>query len=172
MVAKAQFREDLFFRLGTHHIQIPPLRDRMDDIPLLIDFFIDSAALEFNKRPPSYTPEVVTLLQGHPFPGNIRELRALIFDAVGCSSSPVLSLKSFNALLKKESVPGITAVSPPMPLIKPWLAQLKKFPTLKETTAALIQEALSRTGNNQRAAALLLGISPQALNQRLKKDRH
>lgn len=171
MVAKTQFREDLFFRLRTHHIHIPPLRERMDDIQLLIDYFIDSAAVEFNKRPPGYTSELVTLLQEHPFPGNVRELRALIFDAVGCSSLPVLSLESFNTVLKKHSMPGSAAVIPPTPLIKPWLAQLKKFPTLRETSTALVQEALSRTGNNQRAAALLLGISPQALNQRLKKDR-
>ena len=171
MVAGGRFREDLFFRLRTHHIHVPPLRERLDDFPLLIDFFIDSATKEFHKSCPAYPPELVTFLQSYSFPGNIRELRSMIYDAVGRNLSKMLSLEFFKTALKDDSQGTIPAVTPLAPSLKPWLGQLKKFPTIKETTAALVQEAMSRAKNNQRAAASMLGITPQALNQRLRKDR-
>lgn len=171
MVAGGRFREDLFFRLRTHHIHVPPLRERLDDFPLLIDFFIDSAAREFHKSCPAYPPELVTFLQSYSFPGNIRELRSMIYDAVGRNLSKMLSLEFFKTALKDDSQGTTPAVTPLAPFLKPWLGQLKKFPSIKETTAALVQEAMSRAKNNQRAAASMLGITPQALNQRLKKDR-
>jgi DNA-binding NtrC family response regulator len=171
MVATGRFREDLLYRLRTHHIHIPPLRERLDDFPILVDFFIDSAAKEFHKNRPAYPPELLMFLQGYSFPGNVRELRSLIHDAVGRNMSKILSLEFFKTALKGR-FQGTPSPTPPLSSsIKPWLARLKKFPTIKETTTALVQEAMVQAKNNQRAAALMLGITPQALNQRLKKDR-
>ena len=170
LVTTGRFREDLFYRLRTHPIHIPPLRERLDDIPILVDCFIDAAAREFNKPPPAYPPDLVPLLQSYSFPGNVRELRSMIFDAVGRDQSKMLSLESIKTALQGsyQTAPP----SPPLfsPSLKPWLVRLKKFPTIKETTAALVQEAMARSKNNQRVAALMLGITPQALNQRLKKE--
>jgi DNA-binding NtrC family response regulator len=168
LTKEGRFRDDLYFRLQTHHIHIPPLRERIDDIPILIDYFVGEAAQEFNKGRPACSRQLIALLKGYPFPGNIRELRSIIYDTVAKNQYEVLSVESLGNTIydRKEllSSPHACASS-----IKPWLTEIEEFPTLKEATVALINEALCRANNNQRVAASMLGITPQALNQRLKK---
>jgi DNA-binding NtrC family response regulator len=167
---KGLFREDLFYRLRTHSIHIPPLRERMDDIPLLLEHFIDEAAKEFKKKKPTYHQGLVDLLQSQHFPGNVRELRAMVFDAVGRHKSKMLSTKTFrNAIQDRMITPNSSGELPFLTSSTSWLPRLEQLPTLKEATDGLIREALRRSKNNQRVAALSLGITPQALNQRLKK---
>ncbi len=169
-VKEGCFRDDLLYRLRTHLIHMPPLRERMDDIPLLLDHFIDTAAKEFRKKSPSYHPGLIDLLQSYHFPGNVRELRAMVFDAVGRHKSKMLSADTFrNAIQDDVRVKKSAFPSPSKPETH-WLSQLERIPTLKEATDGLIREALRRSGNNQRVAALALGITPQALNQRLKRQ--
>ncbi len=168
---KGLFRTDLFYRLRTHRIQVPPLRERKDDLPALLDFFLAQAAAEFKKEKPSYPDALIPLLADYDFPGNIRELRALAFDAVSHLRSATLSLSFFH---KELGVPN-PSESPSSPFTKvlsqkSWAAALDRLPTLKNADQELITEALRRSSNNQRAAALLLGITPQALNQRLKRQ--
>ncbi len=170
LTAEGKFREDLLYRLRTHRIHIPPLRERLDDIPLLLESFLDSAAKEFNRKKPAYPPELIPLLQSYHFPGNVRELRSMVFDAVAASRSGALSFKSFEEAIREGRATTKSPVSPfPSSGKQPWLANLEQLPTLKEATEALIREALNRSKNNQRVAALSLGITPQALSQRLKK---
>jgi DNA-binding NtrC family response regulator len=76
------FRKDLFFRLRTHHLHVPPLRERKDDIPLLLDRFLDEAARDLGKKKPTPPRELSVLLAAYSFPGNVRELRSLVYDAV------------------------------------------------------------------------------------------
>lgn len=164
------FRQDLYYRLRTHRIHIPPLRERKDDIPLLLDHFLDEAAREFKKKRPTYHKELITLLAGYHFPGNVRELRAMVFDAVSSHRAKMLSMNSFKKaiVLDQSQTPlanGINSAGD-----EPWATRLDPLPTLKDATQILIHEALRRSGNNQRAAAMLLGMSPQALNQRLKRQ--
>jgi DNA-binding NtrC family response regulator len=165
------FRKDLYYRLRTHWIQIPPLRERKEDIPLLLDHFLLQAAQEFNKRKPAYSEGLIGLLQEYHYPGNIRELRSLIFDAVSSHKSPLLSLQSFQAVMsgggKKTTRIGRERRHSP---VNSWASQLDAIPTIKDATSTLIEEALRRSGNNQRLAAIMLGITPQALNQRLKRQ--
>ncbi|MFH0728466.1 MAG: sigma-54 dependent transcriptional regulator [Pseudomonadota bacterium] len=169
LVQTGRFREDLFYRLRTHRIDIPPLWERMDDIPILLDFFIDAAAGEFKKERPGYRQELIEFLQRYPFPGNVREFKAMVFDAVGRNKSNELSTGSFKNAVQENressnsDFPALSALS------KSSLAKLPKLLTIKEMTTTLIREALHRTNHNQREAALMLGITPQALNQRLKK---
>ena len=170
LVKEGRFREDLFYRLRTHHVHIPPLRERMDDIPLLLEHFLEEAAKEFRKKKPAYHRGLIDLLQSQPFPGNVRELRAMVFDAVGSHKSRMLSTRTFrNAIRDRPITHGASGGVPPISGTS-WLPRLEQLPTLKEATEGLIREALRRSKNNQRVAALSLGITPQALNQRLKRQ--
>lgn len=173
LVEENSFRQDLYYRLRIHRIHVPPLRDRVEDIRLLLDFFLDQAAQEFGKIRPAYPGSLLDLLNSYHFPGNIRELRSMVFDAVGQHRSKMLSTKVFRNTIKDgrkdHSAIVAGASSDPARSGHVRLAQPERFPTIKENTAALIAEALHRSQNNQRVAALMLGITPQALNQRLKK---
>ena len=167
---KGLFRTDLFYRLRTHRIQVPPLRERKDDLPALLDFFLAQAAAEFKKEKPRCPEGLIPLLAGYDFPGNVRELRALAFDAMSHHQGATLSLAFFHKELGATTLPE----NQPSPLAKAlpqksWAKGFDLLPTLKDADQELIAEALRRCSNNQRAAALLLGITPQALNQRLKR---
>ena len=98
-VEKRHFREDLFYRLRTHLIHMPPLRERLDDIPLLLGHFIGMAAEEFKRKRPSYHQGLIDLLQSYHFPGNVRELRAMAFDAVGRHKAKMLSTNAFRSAI-------------------------------------------------------------------------
>ena len=169
------FRQDLHYRLRTHHVHVPPLRQRPADIPLLLDHFLGQAARALGKKRPSPPPGLVELLRSHPFPGNVRELKSLVFDAVSRHNGKTLSLKLFQDYLAQErpgargqetypAAPGpqgegeAGVIFPPGPL-----------PTLKEMADLLVQEAMRRAGGKQSLAARMLGISPPALSKRLKK---
>ena len=90
--ATGTFRKDLYFRLKAHHIIIPPLRERLDDIPILLDYFLEEAAQQLGKNKPTYPEQLPTLLQNYVFPGNVRELRTMVYDAVSTHTSKMLSL--------------------------------------------------------------------------------
>jgi transcriptional regulator with PAS, ATPase and Fis domain len=99
LIATGKFRNDLYYRLCAHQIHIPPLRERLDDIPMLLDHFLDSAAKELNKKKPTPPGELVTLLTLYSFPGNVRELEAMVFDAVARHTSGILSMESFRKVI-------------------------------------------------------------------------
>lgn len=97
MVAKGQFREDLYYRLIVHTIQLPPLKKRIDDLPLLIDHFIKEASRAFKKtRVISASDELIAVLSTLTYPGNIRELRSIIFNAVAMTKGPILTVDALT----------------------------------------------------------------------------
>jgi DNA-binding NtrC family response regulator len=169
LVKEGPFRADLYYRLRTHRLHIPPLRERKEDIPLLVDHFIDMACREFKRERPDCPAEVLAALEDYDFPGNVRELKSMIFDAVGRSTSGSLSLESFLVFMGENRRQTDLAAGDDRPLIEPLLHRMERLPTLRETTSVLIRHALARAKGNQRVAATMLGITPQALNQRLKK---
>lgn len=167
MQNSGRFREDLHYRLRTHRLHIPPLRERREDLPPLIDHFLEAAARALGKPRPKAPAELLTLLETYSFPGNIRELQAMIFDAAAQQKGAILALTTFRehiALMRRldEKQAGrlvdnghhFTAADP--------------LPSIKQATRMLIEEAMSRANNNQSIAASLLGISQQALSKRLK----
>jgi DNA-binding NtrC family response regulator len=160
-IQAGRFRRDLYFRLRTHHIHIPPLRERVDDIPLLCHHFLEDARREFSREPLEVESGAMGIISGYGFPGNVRELKALIFNAVGSLRGNFLPASAFDHLPRSRAATEW--------IDDKWVAGLQQLPTLKEAADILVRESLRRTGNNQRSAAMLLGISPQALNQRLKK---
>ncbi|RMF56996.1 MAG: sigma-54-dependent Fis family transcriptional regulator [Calditrichaeota bacterium] len=171
---KGTFRKDLYYRLQTHLIYIPPLRERKEDIPLLVQHFLKKAAEQLGKKVPTPPRELFTLLKTYHFPGNVRELEGMIFDAVSRHRSGVLSLDAIREKIGIQMGPS-TPVSPVEAEEK--LDEEEKIifpehlPTLKATEHMLIEEALRRAEGNQTIAAQLLGISRRALNNRLSRAR-
>jgi len=165
MVAERSFRKDLYYRLHAHQVRIPPLRDRKDDLPLLLDHFLEKAAAELGKKVPTPPPELAPLLRTYSFPGNIRELQAMVHDAVSQHQGGVLSCEVFLQRIG-DARQGPEPVARQNPF-----DSLDELPTLAEAGELLVDAALARAGNNQTLAARLLGISQPALSKRLKQRR-
>ncbi len=163
-----EFRRDLYYRLIAHHVHLPPLRERKDDLPLLLDHFLTVAAEKLGKKKPTPPKELALLLSTYHFPGNVRELEAMVYDAVSLHSSKTLSMKSFLERIEgSQGPPDLGTVSGQA---NPF-ASLEDLPTLQQSAQLLIEEAMQRSGGNQSIAARLLGISQPALSKRLRQER-
>ncbi|HZV81897.1 MAG TPA: sigma-54 dependent transcriptional regulator [Geobacteraceae bacterium] len=162
------FRRDLFYRLRTHQVQIPPLRERSGDIPLLLDHFLAEAARTLGKKKPTPPRELAQFLATYSFPGNVRELKSMVYDAVSVHRERMLSMDSFVRAVGKAEQQSVTA--PPQHKQNPF-AGFVDLPTFSEAAGFLVAEAMDRAGGNQTMAARLLGISQPALNKRLKMLR-
>jgi DNA-binding NtrC family response regulator len=169
--SSAKFRKDLYYRLCDHHIQIPPLRDRREDLPVLAEHFLEKASKTLKRKKPTPPEELVTLLSTYHFPGNIRELESMIFNAVSSHKSGKLSLEIFKAHISKK--PSATEKDmQKLPSSESLMITFsEELPTLKQAEQLVIDEAMKRSNGNQSIAALSLGISRQALNKRLQKTR-
>jgi len=170
--AEGRFRKDLLYRLRSHHIHIPPLRERTGDLPALVDHLLDRASQDVGKNRPTVPKELLPLLGSYHFPGNIRELEGLIFDAMVRHRSGVLSLASFRSAIGEretsfEERRGGTSTNGKENPFGTW----RTLPTLKEASSFLIEESLRRSKGNQEAAARLLGLTRTTLNHRLNKKR-
>lgn len=172
---KGNFRKDLYYRLISHHIYLPPLRDRRDDVGLILNHFLHEEAGELKKNVPTYHPELIHLLQSYHFPGNIRELEAMVSDAMATHQSKMLSSQVFAERIGKISqispvIPEGTGASPHVmsPEGMEILLPLKKARAL--VTEKWISEAMRRSQGNQSIAAKLLGISQQSLSLKLKQQ--
>lgn len=164
LISDGRFRKDLYYRLRAHQIHIPALRERPDDIPLLLDHFLEEAAASMNKKKPTPPQELVTLMKTYHFPGNVREMEAMVYDAVARHKGGMLSMESFRDVIGQERASAAKAAEETSPF-----SAGEHFPTLKETEHALITKALEMAKGNQGIAASLLGITRQALNKRLKR---
>jgi DNA-binding NtrC family response regulator len=168
LLTAGKIRKDLFYRLTGHHVHVPPLRERPEDLPLIVGHFLEEAAASLGKRKPTPPPELYTLLAAYDFPGNVRELKMLIHDAVACHRSGVLSLEVFREAIGPVP-PSLVAGAPVSGAGEEALRIPGRFPTLKEAEEYLVSEALKRSKDNQGVAATLLGITRQALNKRLTR---
>ena len=161
------FRKDLFYRL-THQIHVPPLRERLDDLPSLIDHFVNQSAEALHRSPPSVSKELILLLRTYEFPGNIRELKNMIENAMSRSSAKSLPTSYFKEYLQANSTGG-AATEPSIDLQDNRISLSGGFPKIKEVEEYVVSEALKRSKGNQNVAARLLGLSPSALSRRIKK---
>ncbi len=183
-VRDGKFRADLYYRLVAHRIELPPLRDRKEDIPLLVDTIVKRSAMELQKPTPSIPKEVYTLLAGYSFPGNIRELQSLLYDAVSCTEEAALNIKPILSYLQNQplSVDGAQEQNAKVQkreqqkkenFLEKLLFLLSKeegkFPTLNEVEETLVKHALTLTHGNQSAAAKLLGVSQSTLSRWTKR---
>jgi DNA-binding NtrC family response regulator len=168
LMHEKKFRNDLYYRLRIHRISIPPLRERLDDIPLLSDFFIEEASRIYKKKKPVISPDAINLLTRYQYPGNIRELRSILLEAVCMTKTNIITPDTITALMDTGMINGESLNK------KQHLPQVSfhgALPSLKQMNKILIQEAMRRCGNNQTKAARLLDISHQAVNRRLKKSK-
>ena len=169
-VAAGHFRKDLYYRLYSYHIHIPPLRERLEDIPLLLEHFLAEAASALGKSVPAHSPELADALATRLYPGNVRELKALVTDAVARHVSGMLTLKHFPGNDRDCSGGGL-GVATTGKGAEPLSSIFGRFPTIEEMEEYMIGRALEIASGNRSAAALLLGISRQALHKRAKSDR-
>src|SRR5215831_13524802 len=156
-VKHGKFREDLFYRLNVLPIMLPPLRDRADDIPRLVTFYVDVYNTEFKKRIRGVTAEAMEQITRHPWPGNIRELRNAIERAMLLSDGPMLGASDFSA---GGAVPVRLGDAVELPAGGIDLEQLER---------SLVVQALERTGWNQTRAAALLGLNRDQIRYRIEK---
>jgi DNA-binding NtrC family response regulator len=157
MTREGRFRKDLYYRLCTHLVRIPPLRERTEDIPALLGLFIGEAAASFGKEAPRPSRCLIARLSSYPFPGNVRELRAFVFDAMGRWGGGEFSCGPTNDTLGHLGMHDE-------------LCFPATLPTIEEAVQALVREAMARAGGVQTVAARWLGISQPALSKRLKKS--
>ncbi len=162
-VASGRFREDLYFRLQVVTVRVPPLRERKQDIPLLLRHFLARHADRLKRPVPNVAPEVLEALEAYSFPGNVREMSHLVERAM---------------LLAREGV--ITAADLPKEMTQTWtLATASNaqgslsddWPTLGVLERRYIDRVLSRTGGNKTRAAELLGIDRRTLNRMFARER-
>jgi len=162
-----KFRKDLYYRLRAHHIHIPPLRDRYEDLPVLVNHFLQKASKTLGRKKPAPPGELSALLVSYPFPGNIRELESMIFDAVTSCKTEKLSLEPFRSYIRQDESAAKTEAT----------GQLDAASTLKEkidtvshlTEKQMITDALNKTNQNRTKAAQLLGISRRTLQNKIKE---
>ena len=173
MQAQEKFRRDLFYRLRTHHIHLPPLRERKEDFPLLTEQFLEKAAQSLGKKKITPPRELFALLAAYHFPGNIRELEGMIYDAVSQHKSGVLSLQSFREKImpRQREGQGLLPHESESLQVGAEITFPERLPTLKEVEQILIDETLKRAGGNQTIAAQMLGLTRRALNNRLRRSR-
>jgi len=166
--ATGTFRKDLYYRLRSHRIVMPPLRERSEDLPIILTRLLHDAATAMGKKVPTVPPELLILLRNYPFPGNIRELRAMVYDAVSQHTVGILSISTFKKQIRPEDAPGVATSFAAVDATA--LFAGRSLPTIKGVVAELVNEALKRSAGNQSLAARMLGISPPALCKRLKNS--
>lgn len=156
-VAEGRFRKDLYYRINVIKIDIPPLRDRRDDIPLLTDYFLIHYAQKNNKNIKGVSPEVMKLLKDYNWPGNVRELENAIERAVVLSKKNVIETEHLPSNLTHS---GETT--------SPYL-QLRVGTPLKDVEKEVILKTLELTGGSKTDAAKLLGVSTRKIEYKVKE---
>ena len=170
-IIEKTFRKDLYYRLRAHQVNLPALKDRKQDLPLLLNHFVEKACDSLDKNIPAIPQELYILLGNYSFPGNVRELETMVFDAVARNQANVLSQQSFKEIIGEENTTQSADTITEGDIGN--LAKLfpDRLPSLKEAEQLLIKEAMDRAQDNQGIAATMLGISRQALNKRLVRER-
>jgi DNA-binding NtrC family response regulator len=170
-----RFRKDLFYRLCCHRIELPPLRERLDDIPLLLDHFIEETSASLGLPRPKAHPELTLFLQRYDFPGNVRELRSMIFDAVSRNRDGQLTMDLFTERISPAERPaedpgpgpGQDAMRDGTPALDGKIIFGRTLPKWKDAMTALVDEAMRRAAGNQTSAAVMIGMNRQTLNKHL-----
>ena len=162
-----KFRKDLYYRLRAHHLHVPPLRHRKEDLPILVNHFLEKACQTLEKEKPTPSPELFGLLVAHPFPGNVRELESMIFDAVSRNKSGKLSSDLFTQYFHPQDGSLDTAHADPDTAVSSLKAKVETVSQITEKQ--MIVDALNKTNQNRTRAAELLGISRRTLQNKIKE---
>jgi Nif-specific regulatory protein len=180
-VAKGRFREDLYYRLNVVTIYLPPLRSRREDIPRLIDFFLDKFNAENAKKLGKISKEVLNILVRYPWPGNVRELENAMERAVVLSRGETLTEDLLPTAIKAFAQQGRTAgASEGIDILTKRLAEqsIHEFElregqiydmVVRQVEKSLIEKALARCNGVKIKAADFLGINRNTLNKKFKE---
>jgi transcriptional regulator with PAS, ATPase and Fis domain len=155
MMEEKRFREDLFYRINVVPFMIPPLRERMEDVPALIEYFIKKITKKSGKRIMSIEEEVIERFNQYSWPGNIREMENVIEASIHLTNNEVINLESLPDYLKESSL---------FPVGKKKLKEI-----IEETEKRILLQSLVKFNNNKLDAAKALGISKSSLYEKLKK---
>ena len=155
-VAAGRFRKDLFYRLNVIHLVIPPLRERVEDIPLLALYFLDKFCLENNRPAMGFSPKAMQALKSYSWPGNIRELQNVVERAVALCSGNMVELEDLPDEIRQHSPENDKIV-------------IQVGSSMEEIERQAILQTLKKTGGDKELAARLLGIGLATLYRRLKE---
>lgn len=164
-VKEGHFREDLYYRLAVVPIEIPPLRNRREDIPVLVDFLIKQVSRELKVSPRTIDPEAIAKLTSYSFPGNVRELRNLVERACILASGDIISSDDLVLASNKASTDGDPNTAEELPPN----VDLPEY--LDSIESRLIQKAVQDSNGVQAEAARRLGISRSDIAYKIKKYR-
>ena len=162
LVERGAFREDLFYRLNVVQIPLPPLRERREDIPLLVEHFVENVCADDNLPPKTFSTEALNYLTGYEWPGNIRQLENVVESCLVLVPGATIGVDDLPAEIRDEEAQFKSAVD-----LLP--VQLDLADTLEKIEAAVIRRALVRADLVQVKAAEYLGISKSLLQYKLKK---
>jgi len=164
-IAEGRFRQDLFYRINTFTIDVPPLRERPDDIPALAEKFSHDFAARMNKGNPGITAPAMDLLVQYPWPGNVRELQNAIEYGAVLSKDGLITPDLLPANLKLTPEVAMVAAAPPVSSV----GNLESSMDLETRERQAILQALARTHGNKKEAARLLGIQRPTLYNKMKR---
>jgi len=160
LVAAGRFREDLYYRLNVLSLTLPPLRERMEDIPLLLDHFLRKYNEESGKTVRGVTPDVLERFMAHPWPGNVRELENVVERGVVLARGEEIDASVLpHDLARRVEIPGAVSL-PPGAGLQDAVARYER---------QLIESALRQAGGVQKQAARILGVKPTTLNEKIKR---
>jgi DNA-binding NtrC family response regulator len=162
-VREEHFRQDLYYRLKIIPIQLPPLREREGDIPLLVQLFIEHFNREFRKSVQGFTPRSVHVMEQYPWPGNVRELRNIVERAILLGMGDSLDLADLPSEIRDRSGAGGTESAEGV------LSLPQGGVILEELERDLVRQALKRSNGNQTRAAKLLGLNRDQIRYRIEK---
>jgi DNA-binding NtrC family response regulator len=152
LIEEGKFRPDLYYRLNVFHIELPPLRDRREDIPVLVDHFVRKFSAEMGKRITSVSPAAMNVLQQYNWPGNVRELENAVERGMVVAQEPELREQDFTLKAKNGAGLGVGDVR-----------------NLEDVERAHILRVLDECSGNQTRTAEVLGIDRVTLHHKLKK---
>ena len=154
MVRTHEFREDLFYRLNVVVIRLPPLRDRLEDLPLLVEHFLRKYGPAFGKKITGVSPEVLEVLSRYPFPGNVRELGNIVERAVALTDDAEIGLSDLPSDLRELQMSSLEA---------------RVWPSLEEQERTYIEKVLALTDGHKTRAAEILGVPRTTLWRKLRR---
>ncbi|RIL11986.1 MAG: hypothetical protein DCC75_01270 [Proteobacteria bacterium] len=166
-VKTGRFRDDLYYRLNVVTVAIPPLRDRNEDIPVLIEHFIKKHCKRLNLKPAEVSPEALQCMLQYRWKGNVRELENCIERALVLSESGMIDLESLPDTVKRDYLEGAAPINVESAVLDDNDLSIKKRTQALELD--LIRRALEKTGGNRTRAAKILEISHRALLYKLKE---
>lgn len=166
------FNEDLYYRLKCHHVHLPSLAQRKDDLELLLKHYLQTGATSLGITAPDFEPEIIKVLEAYDFPGNLRELEAIVFNNLCCAGNNGRLGK--EGFVKEIEQCRINNHNTPNSEGSPFLEDLelnKQLPTIDHCIDVLIEKTLEQNDRNQTASAKSLGITRQGLLARIKRKK-